>query len=445
MRRREHEDDADAMSTTELPPTPPPPPPGPSGAPGPGEGPSQGPRISADAARDLSRLRRTVNGSPFGRHIAGVAGGLARQLDLDPLVVRILLVVLAVFGPGLLLYVACWLLVPEEGGSAAVIRVDDRTRTVLLWIVVGLSALGTAATVIGPAHGWWLWGPWPWVALGAAFLYLLGRRGSVGRGQPTGGPATDPTSATAAAWAAPATGPVTDPVTDPVTGVSDTVAAAARPQGTAPTWTPRPPDPRRNGPLLFLPTLALIALAEGVLGVLDLAGLDVAAPTYPAVAVAVIAVMLIVGAFVGRAGGLIALGLVGVLVTVGVTAATEIGAHSDEVIAPLTAATVADSYDLGFGHLTVDLTRVADPAGLDGRTLDVHGRVGYLEIEVPQGWGVDLDATVHGGGRIETPDGPDRGGWDTSYTRSWPAAAENPTITLDTDLRFGLIQLRRIP
>ena len=53
--------------------------------------------------------------------LAGVAAGLARYFDLDPAVVRVALVVLVFLGGiGVPLYVAAWLLVPEEGSEATV-------------------------------------------------------------------------------------------------------------------------------------------------------------------------------------------------------------------------------------------------------------------------------------------------------------------------------------
>jgi len=55
-------------------------------------------------------LRRPLH----GRMVAGVAAGIARYLDIDPVLVRIVVVVLAVFGPGLVLYAAGWLLIPDE-------------------------------------------------------------------------------------------------------------------------------------------------------------------------------------------------------------------------------------------------------------------------------------------------------------------------------------------
>ncbi len=53
-----------------------------------------------------------------GRMIAGVAGGIAQYLNVDPTIVRIVLAVLTVAsGAGIPIYVAGWLLMPDEGAS----------------------------------------------------------------------------------------------------------------------------------------------------------------------------------------------------------------------------------------------------------------------------------------------------------------------------------------
>ena len=49
------------------------------------------------------------------RMVAGVAAGAARYLGVDPTVIRIILAVLVVGGIGVPLYLAGWLLIPEEG------------------------------------------------------------------------------------------------------------------------------------------------------------------------------------------------------------------------------------------------------------------------------------------------------------------------------------------
>ena len=61
------------------------------------------------------------------RMIAGVAGGLAASLNIDPLLVRIVLLALAFLnGFGFMLYLALWLLVPNEDSAAVDAREQVR-------------------------------------------------------------------------------------------------------------------------------------------------------------------------------------------------------------------------------------------------------------------------------------------------------------------------------
>ncbi|MCA9969968.1 MAG: PspC domain-containing protein [Anaerolineales bacterium] len=56
------------------------------------------------------RLTRSTN----DRMIAGVAAGLAEYMNLDPSLVRLIFVLLALFGgPGLLIYLVLWIVMPE--------------------------------------------------------------------------------------------------------------------------------------------------------------------------------------------------------------------------------------------------------------------------------------------------------------------------------------------
>ena len=66
-----------------------------------------------------------VNGQPEARHLrrsgddrmlAGVAGGIARYLNADVTLVRIIIAALALFtGAGVAVYGAAWLLIPADG------------------------------------------------------------------------------------------------------------------------------------------------------------------------------------------------------------------------------------------------------------------------------------------------------------------------------------------
>lgn len=58
-----------------------------------------------------TRLYRTVQ----GRVVGGVAGGLADYFGMDPTIVRLIFVLLVIFGgSGVLLYIILWIILPEK-------------------------------------------------------------------------------------------------------------------------------------------------------------------------------------------------------------------------------------------------------------------------------------------------------------------------------------------
>ena len=60
-----------------------------------------------DASRKLYR-------STSNRQLAGVCGGLAEYFNLDPTLIRVLFVILAVLGgSGVILYIALWIIIPK--------------------------------------------------------------------------------------------------------------------------------------------------------------------------------------------------------------------------------------------------------------------------------------------------------------------------------------------
>jgi len=69
-----------------------------------------GTALFAPAAR-----RKPLSRSRTNRKIAGVCAGFAEYLDLDPTLIRILWVMLVIFGGcGLLAYLIAWIIMPEE-------------------------------------------------------------------------------------------------------------------------------------------------------------------------------------------------------------------------------------------------------------------------------------------------------------------------------------------
>lgn len=112
--------------------------------------------------------------------IAGVCGGLGRYLGVDPVLLRIGFVVLALAGGGgFLAYIAAWILIPEEGPGEELGDVRPSSGETLRLVVGGvLIALG-ALWLVGvsfPRLGRFLW-PLALIALGVAIIV----RSSAGR------------------------------------------------------------------------------------------------------------------------------------------------------------------------------------------------------------------------------------------------------------------------
>jgi phage shock protein PspC (stress-responsive transcriptional regulator) len=370
-----------------------------------------GSRATREEIRDLGRIRRTTGAD---RKVAGVAGGLARHLDIDPIILRVAFVVLVFFGgAGLLLYGACWLLVPEEGAAGAPLSLDDRNRSIALVAIGAISGL----LVLGDSVGQFGF-PWPLalVALVALLLLVFLDR--------------DKTPAP--------TAPPVPHVTDPATGaVIPAAPGTSRP--IPPAYRSGPRNPRRRGPILFWFTLGLIALGEAVLGILDLAGAPIADPAYPAMVVGVCGVMLLVGSVYGRAGGLIFVGLVGGLVLSVATIALRVDGE-DITRHPLTAAEVPSSLDTSAGEITLDLSDVQDLAGLDGRNVELDADVGRIVVIVPDGLSVSVDANVDGPGHLELF-GDERGGIGIDDQVRHDAGLGAPELSIDADVSVGEIKI----
>lgn len=101
------------------------------------------------------------------RWFAGVAGGIAQRAGIDPIIVRGLFVVLAILGgPGIVLYLAGWLLLPDQGGKIhleEVFRGRGGSAAVVATVAVGVFVvlpvlfrfLGFGA--MGLFNGWSVW------------------------------------------------------------------------------------------------------------------------------------------------------------------------------------------------------------------------------------------------------------------------------------------------
>ncbi|OIJ26982.1 PspC domain-containing protein [Nocardioides luteus] len=397
-----------------LPPTPEPPPPVSEAR----------TRPSGEQLRNLSGLRRTTHASPEGRHIAGVAGGIARHFDVDPLLVRVVLVVAAFFGgSGGIVYVAAWLLVPEEEAEDGMIPVGPPARNLLLWIAGGIAAISLLGDAFGDTSV-----PWFWLAVLAVVALWYANRGRWSRKR--GGPPPPPAAS---------------PATSPATARMDVPAAQTR--LLPPPWPPGSYDPsaplaragRRRPPLLFGRAIAVAALVVGVLGLIDVADwMPVPTSAYPAALLAVFGGFLVLGAFWGRAGGLIFFGLLALAaLPLTMIDLSDIETGSSVEIHPRSVAALETSYAVDAGAIVVDLSAI-DPKTLDGRDLEITSSFAEITVIVPDDATVAAQATVGALGEAQIFDETrsDIGGFALTRTHVAGKEGSEPGLADDADLHL---------
>ncbi|MBA3308579.1 MAG: hypothetical protein H0U28_00755 [Nocardioidaceae bacterium] len=241
-------------------------------------------------------------------------------------------------------------------------------------------------------------------------------------------------------------GPDQAPSPGPPTGVTSPAAAdrPAPPGTAAPTLTAPPPGParRQHGAKLFWVTTALIAIALGTIWILEETGYaDVPLSMYPGTTLGIIAAALVVGAWYGRSRVLIPLGFVASLATI---AAGIIGPgpHGERTYRPATAAEVRAGYQHGAGQITVHLEDVAHVDRLDGRTIDITASVGEVRLVVPTSIDATVTAHVAGGEIHGTTEVQDFGGGERR-AKLIPADDADPDVTIDVELRYGVILVYR--
>src|SRR4051812_38888134 len=98
---------------------------------------------------DDTTFFRSLRRSSTDRKVTGVCGGLSRSVGIDPLVLRVVAVVLAVFGgAGVLAYALVWLLLAEDGQDESPAerlvrgRGDSSVIAPIVGVIVGLALVG---------------------------------------------------------------------------------------------------------------------------------------------------------------------------------------------------------------------------------------------------------------------------------------------------------------
>ena len=110
--------------------------------------------------RFFDSLRRSSVTRSQDRVIAGVCSGIAQRLGVSAAIVRVAAVILAVFGPGVFLYLLAWLFLPRYDGQVRLERAvrGGEASSIVLLVVAALA-------IVPDLFGHWHMGPWPLVGL----------------------------------------------------------------------------------------------------------------------------------------------------------------------------------------------------------------------------------------------------------------------------------------
>ena len=387
--------------------------------------------------------------------LAGVCHGAGRYFDVDPVIFRIVLVVLALTGGiGLIVYGMGWLVVPQQGERESEAhrllsgRIDGPPLTAVLMTLVGC---GLYASMLGngPNQAFSLL----LLAATAGAVYWSqqrGRAGAAGEAPVAAGPAVD---APPAAQAPPEPGSSPSWWREPMSkepgylwGPADEEPGPGRLLPWR-TWIPLPAQ-HKDHAWVFGLVVFLVAATAGV------AGTGASWPFQPvgvsleiglASALGVFGLAYLVASFAGRPRGGTAFW--SLLTVAGLVAAATLPKTGqgvgESVWRPLTASAVQPLYERGAGSGELDLTGLR----LQGAEVSTELKLstGRATLRLPRNALVHLRYDI-GLGDVRLP-GDDKDGVDVKRVRHQlldygPAAGTPAAGTVDVTVHVGIGQLR---
>jgi phage shock protein PspC (stress-responsive transcriptional regulator)/predicted membrane protein len=385
--------------TTEI---PVPPKPGPSG-----------PSWSR-SVHSTTELRRPKE----GRILAGVAAGIADRIGVDRWVIRLAFVVLSFGGgSGILLYIAAWLLMPEEGQTESVgQRWANQANSTRPWIGVVFVLIAAAILFSNfPFFDGGLLFPTALLVIGI-LLYRGDLPGIDWKPKPRPDKTTNPTSTESSS--AMTMTPDSPTITQPI------APAVVKPR--------TPPSP------LGQITIGATVIALGLMAAIDRVStaIDAGPRHYFALAVVTLGLGVLIGTFFGRARWLIPIGLLLVPVMVGTSIAHAFDGNweTPEVVRPAVFASLAATYERDAGELVIDLTNL--PWNGETITFNAEVGVGELELFVPDGVAVEARGDV-GVGEFDTAAGS-QGGFGIERTYNI-AGSGLGTVVANLEVGMGRI------
>jgi len=399
--------------------------------------------MNAMQATEAPRLERSVD----DRLIAGVCGGIAEHFAIDATIVRIAAVVLTVFGgAGILLYIVAWAMLPEVGQRRSYADSWMRHPGWQPWIGVGLIIV--AFSIISD-HLWHIGDVgFPVFLIGiGAFLLFFRAPERLPLPEPLEGETTTSTASTStdATATAAATPEWRDLAREQGRIVREQVRASQRDwHRNRREWHREIHARRRARRSITVPTIGVLALGAGIVGLVIAVGGSVRPTVVLAIGLVVIGVALVLATKVGRAGGLVPLGLL-VLAALSVTAAIRIpfgdGGIGNRREQPGVASDIpAGGYHQAIGELDINLNAIK-PTGGNVVHVDASVGIGHMLVTVPRG----VEVVVHGHSELGDVrvNNEAQSFWKVDHTVTLPGSSEGGgRIDIDATVGIGEVEVQ---
>ncbi|HEY8882533.1 MAG TPA: PspC domain-containing protein [Dermatophilaceae bacterium] len=406
-----------------------------------------------NALRSIGIRRRTHD-----KWIAGVCSGLADRLGIDPIIVRVALVILTMLGgAGIAIYLVAWALLPNDRDEIPAQRAlrDGHGGSIVLLVFAGLALFGDSAF----GGTWWSggpgWGfPWGLVLVGLLIWWLVQRSDNRPdadqrvMNQQLGAPTTGATTTGTPTAGAPTTSVPSPAASGPAMATGRPTPSTAPPP---PTWpVPVAYNPvsykrlrrRSGGPLM---ALIAIGLALATYGSLLWAGAELSwTGNHQAIAfagsLAAMGLLMVVLGIAGWRPGFVTFLAIVLSIAALSSAAVPSGIHfggriGDATWAPTSVSGDAN-YQLGVGNGVLNLSGLPTE-GLSEAKIPAYVGMGELKVMVPPDLTVKVVGHV-GLGEILLPNDAGNSGQGGSDVSRSVVIGDGPTeVVVDAGVGIG--------
>jgi len=408
-------------------------------------------QLSADPQTGLDKIFAALRGIGVRRRtndtwFRGVCSGFADRLGVDPVIIRVALVVLAlVWGVGISIYLVAWALLPNDRNQIVAERAlrDGNGGSIIVVVLAGLSLFG--GSWWGHDNGWGF--PWGLVLAGGLIWWLVQRSSN----------RPDADQRVRAQWptAPPAAGPSTTPfstgtpttASSPLPTTSGPVAQETQEwqQRYAERYAERRTVPKRlrrrsGGGLMALLAIGLSLVTYGSLSWLgdEFHWSGGHRTIAMAGSLAVIGLLLVVLGLAGWRAGFVGFLAVVLAMTAWSSAVVPVGIRLGGPVGDRTwtpTAVTSTTYDVSIGTGVLDL-RDLPKEGLSEARFPAHVGIGELKVMVPEGLTVRVVGQVGLGNIVAPGDGNDgKGGKDVS--RTIPVGDGPTEVVVDAGVGVG--------